>query len=242
MATEGTMHRVGAGFTRVESDLHGKLVQWGIPALRIAVGLVFLGFGLLKFFPDVSPAQDLAETTFDKLSFGLVPGGVAIIAIATLECFIGISFLLNRWIRVASWLLVFQLVGILSPLVLLPGRLFDGPGGAPTLEGQYVIKDIVLVGAAMVIAAGSFRQGRMIREEPSNLVHGATDAADFSSARKLEIVIGGAAPGVNVAEYCLFHGVSQSDFYRWRDAALAGGAEALERSEAHDDGGGRAGD
>jgi hypothetical protein len=58
---------------------------------------------------------------------------------------IGICFLGNRWMRVAAWLLAVQLVGILSPVAVVAGRLFSGPHNAPTLEGQYVVKDIVLV-------------------------------------------------------------------------------------------------
>ena len=96
-----------------------------------------------------------------------MPAAVALVAVAALECFIGICFLLNRWMRVAVWLLAVQLVGILAPLVLLTGRLFAGPYGAPTLEGQYVLKDVVLVGAAMVIAAGTFRGGHMVRDNAS---------------------------------------------------------------------------
>jgi uncharacterized membrane protein YkgB len=55
--------------------------------------------------------------------------------------------------RAAVYLLAIQLIGILSPLVLLPGRMFHGPHGAPTLEGQYVLKDIIIVGAALVLAS-----------------------------------------------------------------------------------------
>ena len=67
--------------------------------------------------------------------------------------------------RLAIWLLAIEFVGILSPLVLLPARLFAGPHHAPTLEGQYVLKDIILVAAALVIAAGSFRGGRLMRTD-----------------------------------------------------------------------------
>ena len=67
---------------RVERLVHRELVRFSIPLLRIAVGAVFLGFGVLKFFPDVSPAQELARETTDLLTFGLVPGGVAIVLIA----------------------------------------------------------------------------------------------------------------------------------------------------------------
>ncbi len=149
---------------RLEDGLHRQLVRYSVAALRIAVGAVFLAFGALKFFPNVSPAQDLATRTTDVLTFGFVPASVALVTVASLECFIGLCFLLNRWMRVAIWLLAIQLVGILAPLVLLTGRLFAGPYGAPTLEGQYVLKDVVLVGAAMVIAAGTFRGGHMVRD------------------------------------------------------------------------------
>jgi len=154
------------GFVAIENMLHGALVRHSITALRVTVGAVFLGFGALKFFPGVSPAQDLAMTTIDLLTFGLVPGEVGLVAIATLECFIGICLLANRWMRLAVWLLALQLVGILAPVVLLTGRLFSGPHHAPTLEGQYVLKDIILVAAGMVIAAGTFRGGRLVRDEP----------------------------------------------------------------------------
>jgi len=153
-------------FTMVEAKLHGVLVRHGIAALRISVGAVFLGFGVLKFFPDVSPAQGLAVKTTDLLTFGLVPWQAGLVVIAALECFIGICLLANRWMRLAVWLLAAEFVGILAPIVLLTGRLFSGPHHAPTLEGQYVLKDIILVAAGMVIAAGTFRGGHMVRDEP----------------------------------------------------------------------------
>jgi putative oxidoreductase len=153
-------------FVAIENTLHAALVRHGITALRVTVGMIFLGFGLLKFFPGVSPAENLAITTVDRLTFGLVPGGVGLVVIATLECFIGISLLANRWMRLAVWLLAVELVGVLAPIVLLTGRLFSGPHHAPTLEGQYVLKDVILVAAGMVIAAGTFRGGRLVRDEP----------------------------------------------------------------------------
>jgi uncharacterized membrane protein YkgB len=150
----------------LENVIHGALVSHAITALRLSVGAVFLGFGVLKYFPHVSPAEGLAIRTVDLLTFGLVPWQVGIVAIATLECFIGICLLANRWMRLAVWLLAVQLIGILAPLVLLTGRLFSGPHHAPTLEGQYVLKDVILVAAGMVIAAGTFRGGRLVRDEP----------------------------------------------------------------------------
>jgi uncharacterized membrane protein YphA (DoxX/SURF4 family) len=129
------------------------LIAYSIAILRVSVGAVFLGFGLLKFFPGVSPAQGLVEATTHILTFGLVPGAVALVAVATLESVIGLCLLTGRGMRCAMYLLIVQLVGILSPIVLLPGRLFSGAGIAPTLEGQYVLKDIIIVGAALVLAS-----------------------------------------------------------------------------------------
>ena len=159
--------RLSDAFEQVEEKLHGALVLHSIKALRITVGAVFLGFGALKFFPGVSPAQDLSIKTIELLTFGLVPWRAGLIGIATLECFIGVCLLANRWMRLAVWLLAVEFIGILAPLVLLPGRLFSGPHDAPTLEGQYVLKDIILVAAGMAIAAGTFRGGRLVRDEPS---------------------------------------------------------------------------
>lgn len=153
-------------FLAIENRIHHELVLHSISALRIALGAVFLGFGLLKFFPGISPAEGLTEATAHILFLGLIPGPVALVGIATLECFIGISLLVNRWLRLAVYLLAGELVGVLAPLALLPSRIFSGPHNAPTLEGQYVLKDVVLVAAALVIVAGSFRGGQLVRTDP----------------------------------------------------------------------------
>jgi putative oxidoreductase len=139
------------------------LVTYSIAILRVSVGAVFLVFGLLKFFPGVSPAQGLVEKTTGVLTLGLVPGSVALAFVATLESIIGLCLIANRRVRLAVYLLVFELIGILSPLVLLPGRMFHGPHGAPTLEGQYVLKDLIVVGAALVLAT-SVRGARFASE------------------------------------------------------------------------------
>jgi uncharacterized membrane protein YphA (DoxX/SURF4 family) len=144
------------------------LIAHSIAILRVSLGAVFFGFGLLKFFPGVSPAQDLVEHTTDILTLGLIPGPVALVGVATLECLIGLCLITGRGVRAAVYMLSVQLVGILSPVVLLAARLFDGPHGAPTLEGQYVLKDVILVGAALVIAStvGGGRLTRHADDQP----------------------------------------------------------------------------
>jgi putative oxidoreductase len=138
---------------KLDGAIHRFLIAHSIQLLRIAVGLVFLLFGMLKFFPDVSPVEELTIKTTDALSFGVIPGHVAIVLIASLECIIGLLLIAGRFLRIAIYLLAGQLIGVLAPLVLFTGRLFDGPHNAPTLEGQYAIKDIILVASGFVVAS-----------------------------------------------------------------------------------------
>lgn len=144
----------------IELTVHHWLVAHSIQLLRVSLGLVFLGFGFLKFFPGVSPAEDLVIATTSLLTFDLVPGSVAIVAVAMLECVIGLWLLSGRALRGAIYLLVIELIGILAPVILLGDRLFSGPHNAPTLQGQYVVKDVILVAAVLVIAA-TVRGGKM---------------------------------------------------------------------------------
>ena len=135
-----------------EAAIHRWLMRYSISALRISMGAVILGFGFLKYFPGVSPAQDIVLDVTRVLTFGLVPGGVAMVLLATVECAIGLLLITGRWLRLTSYLLGVWVLGILSPILLLTAQLFSGPYHMPTLEGQYVLKDVILLTAAMVIA------------------------------------------------------------------------------------------
>lgn len=126
------------------------LNTYSIPSLRIALGLIFLGFGALKFFPGASPAEDLAVRTMEALSLHLVSGQVALTIVAVAEVFIGLTLITGRLLRLGLAALGVCMIGIMSPLVLFFGDLFPGH---VTLEAQYVLKDIVLLAAGLVIAA-----------------------------------------------------------------------------------------
>src|SRR4028119_1063905 len=82
-----------AWFTRIDRALTMRMAQAGIPLARIALGIVFFWFGVLKFFPGLSPAQDLAARTISMLTFGLVGSALSLPILATWECTIGLGFL-----------------------------------------------------------------------------------------------------------------------------------------------------
>ena len=72
-----------------------RITNWmarvGVVLLRISLGIVFFWFGVLKFIPGLSPAQDLATRTMDLLTFGLIPAQAAILLLAAWECAIGLG-------------------------------------------------------------------------------------------------------------------------------------------------------
>jgi putative oxidoreductase len=146
---------VDRGPRRVVERAAGAAARWlaghSVTTLRVSLGLVFLGFGALKFVPGTSPAEALVMRTIDTLSLGLVSGTPAVLITAVLETFIGLTLITGIGLRAGLAVMAGSMVGIMSPLVLFFGDLF--PGLVPTLEAQYVLKDIVLVAAGAVVAA-----------------------------------------------------------------------------------------
>lgn len=129
----------------------GLLSQYSVSIMQRTFGIVFLAFGVLKFFPGASPAEELARMTIEKLSFGILSGYPAVLFVAIAECIVGITMITGLFYRFGVVVLGMSLAGIVSPMILFTDRLF--PGGLPTLEGQYVFKDLILVGGALVLAA-----------------------------------------------------------------------------------------
>jgi uncharacterized membrane protein YkgB len=150
---------------RLDARITGTLARIGVPVLRVALGIVFLWFGLLKFFPHLSPAETLAARTIERLTLGIVRPEVSLPVLAAWESLIGIGLIVNRWMRGILFLLAVQMAGTLTPLVLFPEETFTIWPLVPTLEGQYIIKNIVLIGAAMVVGA-TVRGGRLVPEPP----------------------------------------------------------------------------
>ncbi len=170
------MRSLPGSLDAVDSRITNWMARHGVVLLRVALGLVFIWFGFIKFFPGLSPAQTLALDTMNVLTFGLVPAGAAIILLASLECLIGVGLVSGKLMRLTLFLLAFQMLGAASPLVIFPGEAFVAFPYAPTLEGQYIIKNLVLVSAGIVIGA-TVRGGRLSadadeEDSPSESRHG----------------------------------------------------------------------
>jgi uncharacterized membrane protein YphA (DoxX/SURF4 family) len=163
----GTRH---PGFEAFDARLTRWTARHAITMLHISIGVIFLWFGVLKFFPGMSPAQDLAARTIEALSLGRIPPAVSVPLLAALETMIGLGLLTGRFLRATLLLLLLQMAGTVTPLALFPHETFTRFPIAPTLEGQYIIKNIVLVSAAILI--GATVRGGMLIADP-NAAHAA---------------------------------------------------------------------
>ncbi len=136
------------------------MARHAILLLRIGLGVVFVWFGALKLVPGLSPAEELVLATVPY-----IPGEIFMPVLAVWEILIGLGFLTGRALRLTILLLFLQMPGTLSPIVLLPERVFtDFPFGL-TLEGQYIFKNVVLIAAAIVIGA-TVRGGYLVSLPP----------------------------------------------------------------------------
>ncbi|WEH33988.1 DoxX family membrane protein [Streptomyces sp. AM 4-1-1] len=139
--------------TLAARSLAARVQVRGPGLLRVSVGAVFLWFGVLKFFPAASPAEGVAVRAATKLTFGLLPPDVALRVLATAETAIGLGLVTGVLLRLALLGFFAHMAGVFSALLLLPGEMWQGSVLVPTLEGQYVIKNVVLIAACLVVAA-----------------------------------------------------------------------------------------
>ena len=119
--------------------------------LRISIGIIYLWFGMLKFFQGYSPAEDLAINTINKLTFGLIPEPLNITLLATWECALGILLIVGKWLRTALVLLLIHMVCTFTPLLFFPSVSFKYAPYGFTLVGQYIMKNIIIICAAVIL-------------------------------------------------------------------------------------------
>jgi uncharacterized membrane protein YkgB len=165
------MTRPPRWFDRVDRRITGWMAAHGLTLVRFALGIVFFWFGALKLFPGLSPAEILAGRTIEALTLGAVPSAVALPVLAGWEMAIGVGLFIGRWMRLTLLLLFVQMLGTITPLVLFPAETFRLFPFAPTLEGQYIIKNVVLVSAAIVLGA-TVRGGELVSEPVPDAARG----------------------------------------------------------------------
>ena len=119
--------------------------------LRLALGIIYFHFGILKFFPDLSPAELLASQTIIRINSTWFDANSALFYLAILECALGLALIFNVFMRVAFVLFLMHMAGTFLPLFMLPELTFKISPLAPTMEGQYILKNIVFVAAGWAV-------------------------------------------------------------------------------------------
>lgn len=142
---------------RLDRRISAAMRRWSMPALRVSLAVIFIWFGILKPL-GISAAAPLVRATVEWMPFFRADTWVAIIG--WWEVLIGLTFLWRRTARIAIALLAIQMAGTFLPLVLFPNVTFQ-PGRfpyAPTIEGQYIVKNLLILSAALVIGGSVRRQ------------------------------------------------------------------------------------
>lgn len=151
--TQGLWQGVRERWDRVDARLAAWMDRVGHPLHRVTLALVFLWFGSLKWYGHPTATTILAHTVF------VGPPEVTVRILGAWEALIGLCLLVPALVRVALPLLGLRLLGTAAALVIRNDVCFAGSVLVPTPEGQYLVKDLMLFGAAVVIG-GSVRHTR----------------------------------------------------------------------------------
>jgi len=140
--------------------LDRKITEWmgkyGLLILRVCLGIIFLWFGVLKFYKGLSPAEDLVRNTVYFFNPDLF-----IPVLALWESLIGLGLITGKYMRLTLLLLFLQMPGTALPLIILPEKVWTVFPYGLTLEGQYIIKNLVLISAGLVLGA-TVRGGKLV--------------------------------------------------------------------------------
>ena len=131
---------------RIDRRIAGWMERHGLRLLRLSLGIIFIWFGGLKLIPGLSPAEALVKATVYWF-----PPDIFFPILGVWEVLIGVGLLFHPLVRFALLLLFLQMPGTMLPLFMLPEECFTTFPFGLTLEGQYIIKNLVLISAAFVV-------------------------------------------------------------------------------------------
>ncbi len=143
-------------FDRIDEAITAWMARYGLVIMRVGLGIIFLWFGALKFFPGLSPAEELVRNTVY-----FVDPDLFIPVLAFWEVLIGIGLIAGKFMRITLLLLFLQMPGTALPILIIPDVVWTSFPFGLTLEGQYIIKNLVLVSAGLVLGA-TVRGGKLV--------------------------------------------------------------------------------
>lgn len=151
--------RVEARFNQLDRMITRWMAHYGLIILRLGLGVIFFWFGALKLVPGLSPAEELVRNTVY-----FVDPDLFLPILAIWEMLIGLGLIFGKFMRLTLLLLFLQMPGTALPLLILPHVVWTVFPYGLTLEGQYIVKNLALIGSALVLG-GTVRGGR-VEPEP----------------------------------------------------------------------------
>ena len=145
-------------FDKVDRTITHWMARYGMVIMRVGLGIIFLWFDALKLVPGLSPAKDLVRNTIY-----FIDPDIFLPILALWEMAIGVGLIFGIFMRLTLLLLFLQMPGTALPIFVLPEVVWNSFPFGLTLEGQYIIKNLALIGAALVLG-GTVRGGRMVPE------------------------------------------------------------------------------
>ncbi len=140
-----------------DHKVHYLSHKYGMRYLESSIGLIYLWFGALKFFPGLSPAEQLAGDTLSAIVFHTIDQQWLLWGLATMELVIGICLLFRSRSKFAIFLVFLHMAGTLLPLFIFPDLSFSNPPFGFSIIGQYIMKNLVIIGALIIIYFGRQR-------------------------------------------------------------------------------------
>lgn len=146
----------GQQIDRLDARVTAWMARYGLTMMRVALGIIFFWFGVLKLVPGMSPAEDLVRNSVFFIDPNLFQP-----VLAVWEMAIGLGLITGWFMRLTLLLLFLQMPGTALPLVITPEACFTSFPFGLTLEGQYIVKNLVLITAGIVLGS-TVRGGRIV--------------------------------------------------------------------------------
>ena len=157
-----TQKMMQLNFDKIDRAITTWMARYGLLVMRVGLGVVFFWFGALKLVPGLSPAEELVRNTIY-----FVDPDLFMPVLAIWEMLIGLGLIFGKFMRLTLLLLFLQMPGTAMPLLILPEVTWTALPYGLTLEGQYIIKNLVLIGSGLVLG-GTVRGGRLDPEPPGS--------------------------------------------------------------------------
>jgi uncharacterized membrane protein YkgB len=136
------------------SQFHEKYIyRQRYTFLSVSIGIAYVWFGFLKFFPGLSPAESLARDTINHLCGGLIPPNISIILLALWETVLGLLLMFGVMNRAIISFAMLHMFCTFTPFIFFPDKSFNNDFFLLTMVGQYIIKNIIIICALVVLYA-----------------------------------------------------------------------------------------